>query len=251
MTDYAPPAGPPPPTVPEGWASRWNEQYQAWFYVNLYTKKSQWDKPTSPAEDPNAAATPSVPSPSQTTSEKPTAEREFAEQTPAVDLATRPGAAPPSPAHSGEKGAPAAAQKTKGSFFNKIVGTFQEKTKGAFPQQQQQHQQQGYYSSPPPQQQGYYGGPPQAMQQQQPQYYGQPPQGDYYGAPAVQQQQYQRAPEQPVDKKKGMGAMGGAAVGVGAGLLGGALIAGAMSHGNEEAYEEGMAAAEHDDDDDF
>ncbi|KAK8087638.1 hypothetical protein PG997_002599 [Apiospora hydei] len=224
MTDYAPPAGPPPPVVPEGWTSRWNEQYQAWFYVNLYTKKSQWDKPTSPAEDPNAPV-PSGPPPSQATAEKPTApseaaaekptaEREFVEQAaPAVDLATRPGAAPPSPAYSGEK-----APKEKGSFFNKIVGTFQEKTKNAFPQQQQQQpqQQQGYYSSPPPQQQGYYGGPPPPMQQPQP-YYGQPPQGGYYGAPAPQyQQQYQQGAPEP--GKKGMGAMGGAALGVGAGL---------------------------------
>ncbi|KAK7941550.1 uncharacterized protein PG986_013937 [Apiospora aurea] len=158
MTDYAPPTGPPPPVVPEGWTSRWNEQYQAC----------------------EAAA------------EKPTAEREFVEQAPpAVDLATRPGAAPPSPAYSGEK-----ATKEKGSFFNKIVGTFQEKTKSAFPQQQQQQQQQpeqGYCSTPPPQQQGYYGGPPPPMQQQQP-YYGQPPsQGGYYGAPVSQyQQQYQQ-----------------------------------------------------------
>ncbi|KAK8097420.1 hypothetical protein PG984_016559 [Apiospora sp. TS-2023a] len=250
MTEYAAPSGPPPPTVPEGWATRWNEQYQAWFYVNTYTKKSQWDKPTGPAEDPSAASAPSGPPPSQIATEpekeKPaTAERAFAEQAPAVDAATRPGAAPPSPAYSGENRAPSATQEKKGGFFNKIVGTFQEKTKGAFPQQQQQQQQpqQGYYNSPPPQQQGYYGGPPQAMQQQQQpqQYYGQPAQGGYYGAPAPQQQQYQ----QPAEKKKGMGTMGGAALGVGAGLLGGALIAGAISHGNEEeAYEEGMADAE-------
>ncbi|KAK8054873.1 hypothetical protein PG993_000100 [Apiospora rasikravindrae] len=249
MTDYAPPAGPPPPVVPEGWTSRWNEQYQAWFYVNLHTKKSQWDKPTSPAEDPNAAV-PSGPSPSQAAAtEKPTAEREFAEQAPVVDLATRPGAAPPSPAYSSEKATPVAGKEPKGSFFNKIVGTFQEKTKSAFPQQQQQQQQQqGYYNSPPPQQQGFYGGPPQPVQQQQ-QYYSQTPQGGYYGAPAPQQQQYQPAYGQSADKKKGMGAMGGAALGVGAGLLGGALIAGAVSNANEEAYEEGMADAAEDDDD--
>ncbi|KAK8036510.1 hypothetical protein PG991_001647 [Apiospora marii] len=245
MTDYEAPAGPPPPTVPQGWASRWNEQYQAWFYVNTFTKKSQWDKPTGPAEDPSAAPAPTGPPPSQPATEKPaTAERDFTEQAPAVDLATRPGAAPPSPAYSGENRAPAATQEKKGGFFNKIVGSFQEKTKEAFPQQQQQ-QQPAYYGSPPPQQQGYYAGPPPAMQQQ-PQYYSQPVQGGYYAAPAPQQQQYQ----QPADKKKGMGAMGGAAVGVGAGLLGGALIAGAISHGNEEeAYEEGMADAGYDGDD--
>ncbi|KAJ6439523.1 RNA-binding protein [Purpureocillium lavendulum] len=51
MDDFAPPAGPPPPKAPEvpaGWAARWNEQYKEWFYVNVYTKKSQWEKPTAP-----------------------------------------------------------------------------------------------------------------------------------------------------------------------------------------------------------
>ncbi|PHH85953.1 hypothetical protein CDD83_10943 [Cordyceps sp. RAO-2017] len=51
MADYAPPTGPPPPKAPEvpaGWAARWNEQYKEWFYVNVYTKKSQWEKPTAP-----------------------------------------------------------------------------------------------------------------------------------------------------------------------------------------------------------
>ncbi|KHN98226.1 WW/Rsp5/WWP domain protein [Metarhizium album ARSEF 1941] len=51
MDDYAPPSGPPPPKAPEvpaGWVARWNEQYKEWFYVNVYTKKSQWEKPTAP-----------------------------------------------------------------------------------------------------------------------------------------------------------------------------------------------------------
>lgn len=51
MDDFAAPAGPPPPKAPEvpaGWTARWNDQYKEWFYVNVYTKKSQWDKPTAP-----------------------------------------------------------------------------------------------------------------------------------------------------------------------------------------------------------
>ncbi|KAF5674753.1 rna-binding fus [Fusarium heterosporum] len=51
MDEFAPPSGPPPPKAPEvpaGWAVRWNDQYKEWFYVNVYTKKSQWDKPTAP-----------------------------------------------------------------------------------------------------------------------------------------------------------------------------------------------------------
>ncbi|OIW27478.1 hypothetical protein CONLIGDRAFT_432408 [Coniochaeta ligniaria NRRL 30616] len=52
MADFEAPSGPPPPKVPEGWIARWNEQYKEWFYVNTYTKKSQWDKPTEPARPP-------------------------------------------------------------------------------------------------------------------------------------------------------------------------------------------------------
>lgn len=54
MADFIPPSGPPPPKVPEGWKAVWNDQYKEWFYVNLHTKQSQWDKPTAPASDPNA-----------------------------------------------------------------------------------------------------------------------------------------------------------------------------------------------------
>ncbi|KAI1323817.1 hypothetical protein F5Y16DRAFT_403042 [Xylariaceae sp. FL0255] len=53
MADFDAPSGPPPPRVPEGWVARWNDQYKEWFYVNTYTKKSQWEKPTMPAVNPN------------------------------------------------------------------------------------------------------------------------------------------------------------------------------------------------------
>ncbi|KAI9846162.1 MAG: hypothetical protein M1837_004276 [Sclerophora amabilis] len=46
---FAPPTGAAPPSVPEGWTAQFNEQYQAWFYVNLHTKQSQWEIPTEPA----------------------------------------------------------------------------------------------------------------------------------------------------------------------------------------------------------
>jgi len=48
MADFAPPSGPPPPKVPEGWKAVWNSEYKEWFFVNIYTKKSQWDRPTEP-----------------------------------------------------------------------------------------------------------------------------------------------------------------------------------------------------------
>jgi len=65
MADYAPPTGPPPPKLPEGWKAVWNDQYSEWFFVNIYTKKSQWDKPTEPVyplgEAPLDNAPPSYP----------------------------------------------------------------------------------------------------------------------------------------------------------------------------------------------
>ncbi|KNG45683.1 hypothetical protein TW65_07577 [Stemphylium lycopersici] len=55
MADFAPPPGPPPPQVPEGWKAVWNTQYNEWFYVNTYTKQSQWEKPTEPVYPPGEA----------------------------------------------------------------------------------------------------------------------------------------------------------------------------------------------------
>ncbi|KAJ3056292.1 hypothetical protein HK097_007392 [Rhizophlyctis rosea] len=52
----APPPGPPPPKVPEGWKAVWNEQYKEWFYVNIYTKVSQWDKPITAVYPPAESA---------------------------------------------------------------------------------------------------------------------------------------------------------------------------------------------------
>lgn len=58
MSDFAPPTGPPPPRVPEGWKALWNNQYQEWFYVNIHTKQSTWEKPTQPAYADNHDASP-------------------------------------------------------------------------------------------------------------------------------------------------------------------------------------------------
>lgn len=39
----------PPPALPKGWEAEWDSRYEAWYYANIYTKKSQWEKPTEPA----------------------------------------------------------------------------------------------------------------------------------------------------------------------------------------------------------
>ncbi|KAK5703420.1 WW domain-containing protein wwm1 [Elasticomyces elasticus] len=59
--DFAPPPGPPPPTVPAGWKAVWNDQYKEWFYVNTLTKASQWDKPTQPVYGAGDAPPPGAP----------------------------------------------------------------------------------------------------------------------------------------------------------------------------------------------
>ncbi|POS82316.1 hypothetical protein EPUL_005458, partial [Erysiphe pulchra] len=73
MSDnFAPPPGPPPtasPQVPEGYKAQWNEQYKEWFYVNIYTKKSQWEKPKEPAY-PNTETSPPGPPPGYTSDKK-------------------------------------------------------------------------------------------------------------------------------------------------------------------------------------
>lgn len=35
-----------PPTVPKGWLAKYDEKYKAFFYVDLRTKKSQWEAPS-------------------------------------------------------------------------------------------------------------------------------------------------------------------------------------------------------------
>ncbi|KAI3403999.2 RCF2 [Candida oxycetoniae] len=34
-----------PPNVPDGWLAKFDEKYSTWFYVDLATKKSQWEAP--------------------------------------------------------------------------------------------------------------------------------------------------------------------------------------------------------------
>lgn len=36
-----------PPSVPSGWLAKFDDKYKTWYYVNLETKKSQWEAPPS------------------------------------------------------------------------------------------------------------------------------------------------------------------------------------------------------------
>jgi len=267
MADFTAPSGPPPPRVPEGWKAVWNDQYKEWFFVNLYTKKSSWDKPTSPAY-PEKDAPPSGPPPSysggpganvsdnkrgfesnnpynaggaggsesdaqlaarlqaeedaraRANSRSPGASQDYYSTGQYGGGSPAPGELPPRPTDRGSKG-----------FLGKLLG------KGSSPQpgyaQQQGYggggggyqQQQGYggqgYGAYP-QQQGYGGGyPPQ-------QGYGGYSPGPGYGGYPPPQQYAQQAPA----KRHGLGAGGGAALGLGGGLLGGMLLGDARDGGD-------------------
>ncbi|PWW74832.1 hypothetical protein C7212DRAFT_297987 [Tuber magnatum] len=53
---YAPPPGPPPPVVPKGWVAQYDPTYQRFYYVNLATQRSQWEKPPGTVDAPTAGA---------------------------------------------------------------------------------------------------------------------------------------------------------------------------------------------------
>ena len=103
----------------------------------------------------------------------------------------------------------------------------------------QQHYGGGY-----PQQQAY---PPQGQGYGQPAYgqpaYGQPAYGGgpgYGGYPPQQQQYYQQ--QQRPQKSGGLGTMGGAALGLGGGLIGGMLLEDAIQDHDQNEYNQGYGA---------
>ncbi|KAG5948736.1 hypothetical protein E4U53_006167 [Claviceps sorghi] len=342
MDEYAPPAGAPPPKAPEvpaGWVARWNEQYKEWyvfpfsasppprlpaspfrrprtsadlaapgprFYVNVYTKKSQWEKPTAPVFPVDENAPPEPPpgydagknAPVATDVKKNPYENPTDDKTGTVphgragededaklaaklqaeeDAMARGGPAPPAgyggaadsyaqAGHPGSQPPPPpfpsdlpprdeSRGRSGGGILGKLFGKGKNQQQGhasspsgsgsgsgyGYGAYSPQPPPQGYYSSPPPQQ---YGGYPQ-------QGYGGYPQQGYaqpgYGGAYPQQQ----AP----GKKPGMGgAMGmglaGGALGLGAGVLGGALIADAIHDHDQSEYMQGYEDAQYNDFDD-
>ncbi|KAI0402401.1 hypothetical protein F4802DRAFT_600169 [Xylaria palmicola] len=289
MAHYGGPDGSPiPPEVPEGWIARWNAEYKEWFYVNTFTKKSQWDKPTAPAVDPYDA--PAGPPPgyapgSNRGSMNPFAKgdtasshsnagsdsksrydedadarlaRQLQEQenarassTVASQGSTRGDSHSPFPEQLPPRssGGPEKARGLLGKFFggskNKQYDSYGGHG-GGYPGHQSAPPQGYGYGGPPPPQQGYYGGGPPPGQ-----YgggYGQPAPQQGYGYGGYGQQApygggygnygggYNNAPKK---SGGGLGAAGGAALGLGAGLIGGALIADAIDDNEHEAYADG------------
>ena len=256
-----------------------NAHVVARFYVNTYTKRSQWDKPTEPAQPPSFEAAPEgappgyasgphAPAVSDTKrapldtnnpynahggsgeSDAALAARLQAEEDArarhgqmnsrgANDEFYGGGPHEPNdpamtgghlgaPSSGGQYGQPAISPggtdrgKSGGGFLGKLLG--KASGKQSAPYGQQNYGQQGGYGYQ--QGQGY---PQQGYPQQG---YG-PPQGGYgypqpgYGGGGYMQQQQQK-------KSGGMGGMGGAALGLGGGLIGGALLADAFEDHDQD-----------------
>jgi hypothetical protein len=239
-----PPPGPPPPKVPQGWKAQWNDQYKEWFYVNIYTKKSQWEKPTEPIYPPDDEA-PGGPPPGYSGSGNPTGDTKHTYDASRgsgstgnveSDAALAARLQAEEDARAGKRSAqedyqntpmpqsypqtlPAREEKSRG-LFSKLLG----KTSSSNNQYSQGGQYGGSAYNRPPQQAYGYGQqqyPPQGYPQQ-----GYPPQGYQQGYGAPQQQYYQ---QQQAPQKHGMGTMGGAALGLGGGLIGGMLLEDAIS----------------------
>ncbi|KAG9527405.1 hypothetical protein KCU93_g5297, partial [Aureobasidium melanogenum] len=271
MADYAPPPGPPPPRVPEGWKAQWNDQYKEWFYVNMHTKQSQWEKPTEPAYPSSGGPPPGAP--------------------PGYDSHQSQNTGP-------EKGGYGSNNPYGGSSIHSAGSSHNVNDDEAFARKLQAEEEararqsgqptsrgasDSYYSSGAPQ---YQSQTPQYQSQSQPQYSNELPARDQdrgkkgglfgkllgkasgsssrptqgygqqsYGQQGYPQQQYGGYPQQgyggyppqqayaqqPQRKHGGMGGMGGMALGAGAGLLGGALLMDGVDHMEDNAYDQGYA----------
>jgi len=244
MADFAPPSGPPPPKVPEGWKAVWNAQYSEWFYVNTYTKKSQWDLPTTPVypQGGGGDAPPGGAPPGYDQGSAKLVGPEKGGYDPSEDekLARKLQEEENARANVGGSGPPAGNRGESDAYYGGGGPGAGPPGYGQSPQPQYGQQQGGgyppqpgypqQYGAPSPQPQGMYGDPngPGAQGVQ-----GQEKKGllgKLFGGKKPQQQQqqgYGNPYAQPGKKPGGIGA-GGLALGAGGGLLGGALLASAM-----------------------
>jgi len=269
MADFAPPTGPPPPKVPAGYKAVWNDQYKEWFYVNIYTKKSQWNKPTEPIYPPDEEA-PGGPPPLYDHGDAKSVEAEKSGLSSNNPYASATGGAGSSHDISEderlarqlqeEENARAQGRPTSrgasDSYYQQQAAYGQPAGYGQPGYGQPGYGQPGYTPTDSPMPAGeplsedrgkakggflgkllgkgshskpQYGGYPPQQQ-----YYGGPPQGQYGGYPP-QQGYYQGYPPQQQygpPKKSGMGAGTAAALGVGGGLLGGVLLGEALEGGD-------------------
>lgn len=277
MADFVPPSGPPPPRVPEGWKAVWNDQYKEWFYVNLHTKQSQWDKPEAPASASNnnsdlPAYSPGGNAPAGAgtdtkaqnlhsnnpyssnvaESDEALARRLQEEENARVEKARGASdsyygggqnqAYPSSPSYSSSTPqASAVAAGASGGSSRGLFSKIKDKMNSSQGQRPMGAPMMGYNAGGYPPQGQYGGGYPQQGYGPPQQGYGggYPPQG-YGGYP---QQGYGGYPQQgygqPVKRKGGLGTGGAAALGVGGGLLGGMLLMDGIDNMEQNSYDQG------------
>ncbi|KAL4788419.1 hypothetical protein BJX76DRAFT_109983 [Aspergillus varians] len=303
---FAPPPGPPPPSVPEGWTTQFDDTYKQWFFIHLATGRSQWEPPQStpgptsptPAQAPvpaseqphtdqlaapppsydesgpgnlsaiagadasnkknshlfssnnpyngGSASTPGTSGPSgPSTKDTVESDAELAARLQAEEDARSRSAAPGaaagyygsnaslSPTPSSSTGDRDKGKEKKRGLFSKLMGkasSGSSSTYGRPPQVAYGHSPHGGYGSPSPGP-GY--GAPGGYYPPQPGYGAGPGYGRGYGPQpgyGYPQQAYYGGGGQPQRRPGGggMGMAGAAALGVGGGLLGGALLANAF-----------------------
>ncbi|KAF2688406.1 hypothetical protein K458DRAFT_384591 [Lentithecium fluviatile CBS 122367] len=256
MTDFAPPTGPPPPKVPEGWKAIWNTQYSEYFYVNIYTKQSQWDKPTEPVYPPGETthhdAPPNYMPPASGADSRTSMDKKnlgtpgFGSNNPYAG-----GVSPGANISEDERLARQLQEEEEARARGQHGGIGSADgyyVQGSAPPNQ--YGQQGYNASPYPQTQSSYAAP--ATQDKSKSkggflgkllgkatgsshsssHGGYPQQQHYGGQPGYRQQGYypqqQSMYGRPPRKQGGMGMAGAGALGLGGGLLGGAMLGSAL-----------------------
>lgn len=232
--------------------------------MNIYTKKSQWDKPTEPIYPPedappegppptydHGAAKPAAAEKTGLSSNNPYArgnagsshdlseDERLARQLQAEENArassrgaadsyyNQPGGSQPGYEKPGY-GQPSYGQQElppRTDDRSSKKGGFLGKLLGKASSSHSQQPQYGGYPQPGP----YQAGPPQGA-------YGYAPQQGYYGQGGYPPQQYAQAPART---HGGLGTGGAAALGVGGGLLGGMLLADAIEDHDQGEYQQG------------
>ncbi|KAE8147941.1 hypothetical protein BDV25DRAFT_131646 [Aspergillus avenaceus] len=263
---FAPPPGPPPPALPEGWKAQFDHRYKQWFYVNLRTGKSQWERPEAEAHE-ESHRPPVEPPPSYEESKlassmqhgvnekkslgsnnpyNPIADStvdsdaRLAAQLQAEENAQAKGSSS-IPAQQTQFGAaadyyaePSRPQsnnyRSSPIFSQQSTGYEHKRSKGFLGRLMGKASSggSGNYGRPSSQPPLSYEHPPGA-------YGGYPPQAAGYGNPAYPAQPgFYPQPAQPTRRHGGgMGTAGAAALGVGGGLVGGALLAEALNDHHE------------------
>ncbi|KAJ5813868.1 uncharacterized protein N7503_000618 [Penicillium pulvis] len=265
---FTPPPGPPPPSLPEGWKAQYDERYQSWFFVNLITGKSQWERPETPAPSTDGASSELPPSYDNAGSADPAAlanagdqKRPLASNNPYNPTTSSRGTASPmidddarlaaklqaeedARASSGSRGPGtpgAAADFYSGQNAPQSTGSYASEQIAGGSAPEQKSRSRGFLSKLMGKSSSS-SRPPQQSRPQYASYPQQPPPNAGYGRYPQQQAPgygYQAAGyggypsqggyyQQQPQQKHGMGTAGAAALGVGGGLLGGLLIADAV-----------------------